>query len=209
MKIIQPLALAAATLTALLGIAGPASAALTVTLSPADAAAQPGPATSFVFGLDVAGLEDLGIDISDAPVLAAFIRFVPMVGSASPAPLSIASASVGSYFDTLFNPVVSILPAGSETKVDVQYSTFDDVTFQTVPLPASGQFVSFTVAAVPFASPGTWNMEAYLVVDNEDELPVLSNVTSATITLVPEPETYALFAAGLLALGAAVRRRAS
>lgn len=208
MKNLQPVVIAAATLAGLFGFAGPASAALSVTLSPADAVGDPNPSTSFEFGLDVAGLEDLGIDISDAPALTAFVRFVQAGVPAATAPLSVTSVSAGDFFATLFNPVAGIKPAvGGETPLDVQYSAFNSDTLETVPLPTGGRFVSFTVSPTALATPGTWNVEAYLVVDNEEEPAVLSNVTSATITLVPEPETYALFAAGLVALGVGLRRR--
>jgi hypothetical protein len=113
----------------------------------------------------------------------------------------------GDYFDTLSNAVGVVSPNGGDFIVEVSYSAFDSNTFEPIPMPASGRFASFTVAPTALAVPGAWTLSATFFVDNESDPVVLSNTVSASVVLVPEPETYALFAAGLLAVAVGARRR--
>lgn len=205
MKPINACALGAAAFAGLLGWGTGASAAFDISLSPT--AVEGTPSASFVFHLDIDDFTDLGIDVSDAPRLAAIISIDPIGGAATPAPFSLDYASPGTYFDTLFNAVGLSYVDDDLFFMEVSYSAFDPGTFQTVPLPASGRFVTFGLSPTPAAAPGSWTLSATLFVDNESDPVVLSNTVTSTITLVPEPETYALFAAGLLAVAVGARRR--
>ncbi len=205
MKSINRCALGAAAVAGLLGWTTGASAAFTISLDPS--AAEGTPAAPFVFNIDVTDLSDLGIDISDAPRLGAVINVVPTGGPATPGPFTVTGLAPGDYFATLFNPVGLAQPSGGDFVVEVTYSAFDSNTLETVPLPTSGRFASFTLMPTSAAAPGAWTLNATMFVDNEFEPVVLSNTASASVVLVPEPETYALFAAGLVAVAAGARRR--
>jgi PEP-CTERM motif len=71
----------------------------------------------------------------------------------------------------------------------------------------SGAFL-FDDQSVFAETPGTWSIHW---VNNGGQVPNFSNLTlfarDMTVTAVPEPETYALFAAGLTFVGWASRRR--
>jgi len=205
MKPFNRCALGAAAFAGLLGWGAGASAALSISIDPSGV--EGAPSTSFVFSLDIDDFTDLGIDISDAPRVGAVVNVVPTGGPATPGPFTVTDVAPGDYFDTLFNPVGVVSPNGGDFIVEVSYSAFDPNTFETVPMPASGRFASFTLAPTPLAAPGAWTLSATLFVDNESDPVVLSNTVTAAVVLVPEPETYALFAAGLLAVAVGARRR--
>lgn len=198
-------ALGASALVGLLGWGAGASAALTISIDPA--AVEGTPSSSFVFSLDIDDFTDLGIDVSDAPRIGAVINVLPTGGTVTPGPFTVTDVAPGSYFDTLFNPVGLAVPSGGDFVIEVTYSAFDPDTLETVPMPVSGRFASFTLTPTALAAPGAWTVNANLFVDNESDPVLLSNTVSASVVLVPEPETYALFAAGLLAVAAGVRRR--
>lgn len=205
MKPFNRCALGAAAFAGLLGWATGATAALTISIDPTGVEGTP--ASSFVFSIDIEDFTDLGIDISDAPRLGAVVNIVPTGGPATPGPFTVTEVFPGDYFDTLSNAVGVVSPNGGDFIVEVSYSAFDSNTFEPIPMPASGRFASFTLAPTALAAPGAWTLSATLFVDNESDPVVLSNTVSAAVVLVPEPETYALFAAGLLAVAVGARRR--
>lgn len=205
MKPFNRCALGAAAFAGLLGWATGASAALTISMDPTSAEGTP--STSFVFSIDIEDFTDLGIDISDAPRLGAVINVVPTGGPATPGPFVVTEVVAGDYFATLFNPVGLAVPSGGDFIVEVAYSAFDSNTATTVTMPLSGRFASFTLAPTALAAPGAWTLNATFFVDNESDPVLLSNTVSASVALVPEPETYALFAAGLVAVAVGARRR--
>lgn len=212
MKPFNVVALGAAAISGLLAWSSPSLAALSMEISPG---AVEGPATAgvtFEFALEIEELLGLGIDTSDGARIGAVVSFAPSGTTSAPAPFVVTEVLPGTYFDTLFNPVGLTTVENGQTVVEVTFSTYDQENEETLPLPEISHperksFAFFQVVTTGAAVPGTWLLTTHLFVDNEFEPRVMSEPVSASITLVPEPETYALFAAGLVAVAVGVRRR--
>lgn len=202
-------------------ISSPALAAFDAYLNTVQVDGDAATGQSVLMELGITGLDSTGIDLTsgDAIGLSATIE-VPAAG-----PFRIqmyddpgtaadyTSDSLGSFFSALIGPVVLAGPnPGPDTSkvLSFVFSAWDPVGGQAVPIPSSGVLARFVLTAPPASTPGSWTVTANVEADDGISAPFQpQSPATAMVAVVPEPETYALFATGLgiMVLGVARGRR--
>ncbi|MBK8018180.1 MAG: PEP-CTERM sorting domain-containing protein [Betaproteobacteria bacterium] len=121
--------------------------------------------------------------------------------------------SLGSFFAGLVTPSVTAVPGGASSAQALffSFSMFDPNDSAEIIDSGFRRLGKVCGPQRRGATPGQWGIVAAVVADNEVEPAAESSLAGMTTTLVavPEPETYAMFGAGLMMLGLGmVRRRA-
>ena len=167
--------------------------------------------------LSITGLDFTPILLDELGALSATLTISPTPGGPATIPWIIDQATItpGAYFDAFpGTPYLSAGPSGTTVAVSFQ-PNMDPGTGASIAWPTFGTLARIGVKAPAGAEVGTWTLSAVVTLEGVDPdgfdavADSLPAGTSLTITAVPEPETYALFLAGLgIVAVAGLRRRA-